>query len=159
MTAPQPRNVPLTAIPTTGPDPILGTLVDIVNDVRAMDADTLTLTLTVGGAVISGELVPARRWMKLLDEQLGGSTFLGERAAELAEEARLAWKADDTPAEQWTADRAKAHVPKSQYIHLQNAQIVTGLEDYPPTLWRVRLLDVTGWCYGALRTAPTESQQ
>jgi hypothetical protein len=78
--------------PTTRPDPILGALVDIVNDARA-NADTVTLTLIVNGAVVSGELLPASRWMNLVDEQLGGSTFLGERAEALAEEARLAWVA------------------------------------------------------------------
>lgn len=138
----------------TRPDPILGAIVDIVNDARA-NADTVTLTLIVNGAVVSGELLPAGRWMTLVDEQLGGSTFLGERAEELAEEARLAWAANDPPAEPWTAERVKAHNPKSQFVHLQNAQIVTGNGDYPPTLWRVRLTDVSGWCYGALRTAPT----
>ena len=137
------------------PDPILGVLVDIVNDARAMNADTVTLTLIVNGAVISGEILPEWRWMKLVDEQLGGSTFLGVRAEELAKEARLAWTADDLPAEQWTAERTKAHSPRPLFVHLQNAQIVTGHGDYPPTLWRVRLTDVSGWCYGALRTAPT----
>ena len=138
----------------TRPDPILGALVDIVNDARA-HADTVTLTLIVNGAVVSGELLPAWRWMKLVDEQLGGSTFLGERADELAEEARLAWVANDPPAQPWTAERVRTSDPKSQFVHLQNAQIVTGNGDYPPTLWRVRLTDVSGWCYGALRTAPT----
>jgi hypothetical protein len=136
-----------------GPDPILGALVDIVNDARA-NADTVTLSLIVKGAVVSGELVPAWRWMTLVDEQLGGSTFLGERAEELAEEARLAWAANDPPAEHWTAERVKTHNPRSQFVHLQNAQIVTGNGDYPPTLWRVRLADVSGWCFGALRTTP-----
>lgn len=98
MTAPQTGDVPTAASTATGPDPILGTLVDIVDDVRAMDADTLTLTLILSGAVIFGELLPARRWMKLVDDQLGGSTFLGERAEELAEEAKLAWTANETPA-------------------------------------------------------------
>ena len=137
----------------TGPDPILGALVDIVNDARA-NADTVTLTLIVNGAVVSGELLPAWRWMKLVDEQLGGSTFLGERAEALAEEARLAWVANDPPAQPWTAERVKTTDRTSQFVHLQNAQIVTGHDDYPPTLWRVRLTDVSGWCYGALRTAP-----
>jgi hypothetical protein len=156
MSAPETSGIPAAA-PATGSDPILGSLVDIVDDVRAMAADTLTLTLIVSGAVISGELLPARRWMKLVDEQLGGSTFLGERADELTEEAQLVWTANDPPARRWTADHAKAHNPESRYVHLQNAQIVTGLGDYPPTLWRVRLTDVSGWCYGALRTARTES--
>lgn len=142
MTAPQTGDVPTAASTATGPDPILGTLVDIVDDVRAMDADTLTLTLILSGAVIFGELLPARRWMKLVDDQLGGSTFLGERAEELAEEAKLAWTANETPAGPWTAEHAKAHRPESQYVHLQNAHIVTGLGDYPATLWRVRLTDV-----------------
>ena len=136
-----------------GPDPIVSALVDIVNDARA-NADTVTLTLIVNGAVVSGELMPAWRWMKLVDEQLGGSTFLGERADELAEEERRAWAANDPPAEEWTAERVMTHDPKSQFVHLQNAQIVTGNGDYPPTLWRVRLTDVSGWCYGALRTTP-----
>lgn len=150
------RNAALDAGESTliGPDPILGALVDIVNDAHA-NADTVTLTLSVNGAVVSGELVPAWRWLRLVDEQLGGSTFLGERAEELAEEARLAWAANDPPAQPWTADRVKNHDPTSQFVHLQNAQIVTGHDDYPPTLWRVRLTDVSGWCYGALRTAPT----
>ena len=139
--------------PTTRPDPILGALVDIVNDARA-NADTVTLTLIVNGAVVSGELLPASRWMKLVDEQLGGSTFLGERAEALAEEARLAWVANDPPAQPWTAERVKTTDRTSQFVHLQNAQIVTGNGDYPPTLWRVRLTDVSGWCYGALRTTP-----
>ena len=139
--------------PATGPDPILGALVDIVNDARA-NADTVTLTLIVNGAVVSGERLPAWRWLKLVDEQLGGSTFLGERAEELAEDARLAWAANDPPAQPWTAERVKTTDPTSQFVHLQNAQIVTGNGDYPPTLWRVRLTDVSGWCYGALRTAP-----
>ena len=137
----------------TGPDPILGALVDIVNDARA-NADTVTLTLIVNGAVVSGELLPAWRWMRLVDDQLGGSTFLGERADELAEEARMAWVANDPPAQPWTAERVKTHDPTSQFVHLQNAQIVTGNGDYPPTLWRVRLTDVSGSCYGALRTTP-----
>jgi len=137
-----------------GPDPILGALVDIVNDARAMNADTVTLTLIVNGAVISGELMPGWRWMKLVDEQLGGSTFLGKGAEKLADEQQRAWAANDPPAEQWTAAYVMAHDPKSQFVHLQNAQIVTGNGDYPPTLWRVRLTDVSGWCYGALRTTP-----
>ena len=137
-----------------GPDPILGALVDIVNDARALNADTVTLTLIVNGAVISGELMPGWRWMKLVDEQLGGSTFLGERAETLAEEEQRAWAANDPPAEPWTAERVMTHDPKSQFVHLRNAQIVTGNGDYPPTLWRVRLTDVSGWCYGALRTTP-----
>ncbi len=155
MTAPQTSDVPAPDPTATGPDPILGSLVDIVDDVRAMDADTITLTLIVNGAVISGELLPARRWMKLVDKQLGGSTFVGERADELVVEAQLAWKA---PAGRWTAEHAKEHRTKSQYVHLQNAHIVTGLGDYPATLWRVRLTDVSGWCYGALRTEPPEPQ-
>lgn len=115
--------------------------------------DGLPLTLIVNGAVITGDVIPAAAWVKRVDGEFGGDTWLGDVADDLAREARLSRESMDLPAAQWTPEHSKAADVEPTSVHLENARIIsTGFAWTAPTYWRVRITDVSGWCYGVMAT-------
>jgi hypothetical protein len=105
---------------------------------------SMGVTLTVGGAVITGDLVGGEAWLDALVQRLETSPRAGMVGQGLATELRKRF----TPTGEELNDELNHPL---QYIHLMNATAVTGLGGNPNGLWRVRVAEVTAWTLGTLR--------
>jgi hypothetical protein len=111
------------------------------------------ITLTVGGTVISGQLISAEKYFSemaelISDAETGGSGSSTVNALEYAWTAfaKLHGRPDDV--ENWSP-------PIDGFIHLRGAQIRSshgGFPDRPGMLWRGRMTDVSGWALGTLNS-------
>ena len=118
-------------------DLLLTALVVMAND----HGGQVTVTLSVGGAAVSGNLVGRDVWLEALANRVSGSGagFLGL----LTEEFKM--------------DGVRSADPDWQenYVHLVDARFLTGSAPWPElstpgTLWRGRLGSVDGWAWGRL---------
>jgi hypothetical protein len=128
----------------TEPDWFLGLLVNLAN--RA-DFD-LTITLTVGGLLISGRVIGASRFFREVSE------FVKQKAAGISTEVREALF--DEPAQVYEKERDaedRDDRPSPRYIHLRDARVYDAAGNRVPrdaTWWRGRLDAVDGFMIGAL---------
>jgi hypothetical protein len=113
------------------------------------------VTLTVGGLVISGRLVPDWRWF---EEQRpnpeSDDSVMGYFATELKKMHDRRRELFERDAESLTDEEREIAVVEPKHIHLKDAQIFSGDTLVTPaegTYWRGRLSEVSGWSYGALR--------
>lgn len=145
---------------TNGPgeDLLLAVLVQASNS--SADPETsVSITLTVGGLVVSGDLVPAWVWLREVRELLGGASGTGvdgmakvfgmfaddalgdvlirDATGDLEEVAGPAPDAD-----------ADGRLPTS--IHLARARVLGAhhSQELAGGLWRGRLSHVSGWTFG-----------
>lgn len=144
-------------------DPVLASLVSVINTL-AGEGNAVAVTLTVPGGMVSGLLVPAWEWFEeqqhAREAETGGDSFavFFSMPAEQFKEARERHRAE---VEQWTADGrpdepadgdADADDEAPRFIHLRDARTpLPGGGWSPPTHWRGRLSEVTGWSWGATR--------
>jgi hypothetical protein len=105
----------------------------------------LSMTLQVGGAIVSGELISRARWrseFKAWLATIGGSSDVISRSFDLADEVMDEEEDEDGPI---------------NFLHLRNVKLVTnylgsmqGITPQGPEhpLWRTRVADVQGWTLG-----------
>ncbi|MEV5885714.1 hypothetical protein AB0L74_23860 [Streptomyces sp. NPDC052020] len=113
-------------------------LVGIATMVEAEQSNQMSLTVVVGGAVITGRLAPQAVWKQRVSEVLDASdrlrpfspVFGAEGAAEPASEAR-----------------------PPTHLHFHLARILQGSTGIPETggMYRVAIKDVTAWSVGDFR--------
>lgn len=123
------------------------TLQLLANLAQRGSVDGVGLTLTVGGAIVTGQLVGRSEWFAGLHEAHG------DRLAAVSEPFK---KFD----ERVTEKRGEEGDPtRFNYIHLKGARYLTGAgfaptEDDAGMFWRGRLTEVSGWSFGMFGPAP-----
>lgn len=125
-----------------------GLLVLMANAVGKVDTGrTMSITLNVQGATISGTMIAAQAWrhelVQLMREQAGGEFV--ETLAQGFENLDAKDAAE--------AELAPEVRPLPKFIHLRHAHLVSGDSVTPLVfgLWRGRLSQVDGWTYGSTR--------
>ncbi|MFP2927234.1 gas vesicle accessory protein GvpU [Pyxidicoccus sp. 3LG] len=123
----------------------LETLVHIVTATRF----SLEITLSVGGTLISGQLISGKEYLELTADQLA-SAFMSLGVS--AEGAKDIKEGLSRPAQALYQDEKEAQSGGFGYIHLKNARIISGASTQPlgNACWRSRLSSVDGFVLGAL---------
>lgn len=105
-------------------------LVDVAALVESGQSNQMSLTVVIGGAVITGRLAPEAVWRQRVAEVLTDSDRLGEFSAVF-----------DTPAKK---DGPPTH------LHFHVARIVQGTVGIPETggMYRAAIKDVSAWTVG-----------
>ncbi len=151
--------------PKPVPDDLLAILVNVLNRFteRPDDRETegIGITLTVGGAVITGQMISNTAWFDDMDQKIqdagGGpwATVFSAKAEGLRAqlgEASAAEQAVEDLADRFAA--AVYQVGQTGLIHLKNARVLTpGSGAGIPgngMHWRGRLTEVSGWAFGLL---------
>ncbi|AJP04278.1 hypothetical protein TU94_25255 [Streptomyces cyaneogriseus subsp. noncyanogenus] len=113
-------------------------LVGIATMVEAEQTNQMSLTVVVGGAVITGRLAPQAAWKQRVSEVLETSDRLRPFSSVFGAEG---------PAE--PADEAK----HPTHLHFHLARILQGSTGIPETggMYRVAIKDVTAWSVGDFR--------
>ncbi|MEV6951167.1 hypothetical protein [Streptomyces sp. NPDC051183] len=110
-------------------------LVDIATTVESERSNQMSLTVVVGGAVITGRLAPEAVWRQRVSDVLTDSEHLGPFSGVFAT-AR-------------TADRPDRAGPPT-HLHFHVARILQGSIGIPETggMYRVAIEDVSAWTMG-----------
>ncbi|MFI1972246.1 hypothetical protein BLA24_32225 [Streptomyces cinnamoneus] len=110
-------------------------LVGISTMVESGQSNQMSLTVVVGGAVITGRLAPEAAWRERVSEVLKDSDHLGSFSAVFSA---------DRPQDR--ADRAEAPT----HLHFHLARILQGNIGIPETggMYRVAIKDVSAWTVG-----------
>lgn len=111
-------------------DPILMAVVRL-----AEHGVSISATLTVQGAVLSGRIISQRRFLQKIRQQFNSHVH-EENMPGLLEILSLF--------EEVTED------PPIPYLHLEKASIVTGsaFSLHPQGFWRIRLCEISGFSFG-----------
>ena len=118
----------------SNPDELLVALSTAVESERS---NQMSLTVVVGGAVITGRLAPEAVWRERVAEVLKDSDRLGPFSDVFAGEPR-----GDRP----------AHAEAPTHLHFHLARILQGSLGIPETggMYRVAIKDVSAWTVGDL---------
>ncbi|GGK62685.1 MULTISPECIES: hypothetical protein [Streptomyces aurantiacus group] len=110
-------------------------LVDIATMVESAQSNQMSLTVVVGGAVITGRLAPEAVWRERVSEVLKDSDRLGRFSG--------VFTADRTE------DRPERGEPPT-HLHFHLARILQGSVGIPETggMYRVAISDVSAWTVG-----------
>jgi hypothetical protein len=110
-------------------------LVDIATMVESAQSNQMSLTVIVGGAVITGRLAPEAVWRERVSEVLKDSDRLGRFSG--------VFTADRTE------DRPERGEPPT-HLHFHLARILQGSVGIPETggMYRVAISDVSAWTVG-----------
>ncbi|MEV2193078.1 hypothetical protein AB0I02_19120 [Streptomyces phaeochromogenes] len=122
----------------TNPDRLL---VDISALVESGQSNQMSLTVVVGGAVITGRLAPEAVWRERVSEVLNDSDRLGLFSA--------VFGAEPTDGGPEGGDRG-GHGEPPAYLHFHLARILQGNIGIPETggMYRVAIEDVSAWTVG-----------
>ena len=114
-------------------------LVDVVALVESGQSNQMSLTVVVGGAVITGRLAPEAVWRERVSEVLNDSDRLGPFSAVFGAEP-----ADGGP------EGGGGHGEPPAYLHFHLARILQGNIGIPETggMYRVAIEDVSAWTVG-----------
>ncbi|OKK06490.1 hypothetical protein AMK26_10770 [Streptomyces sp. CB03234] len=106
-------------------------LTDIATKVESEQSTQMSLTVVIGGAVITGRLAPEAVWRQRVSEVLRDSDRLGPFSGVFA------------------ADRPGPDKPPT-HLHFHVARILQGNIGIPETggMYRVAIEDVSGWTVG-----------
>ncbi len=117
------------------PDGILQTLVSLAQTTGL----SMSLTLNVSGTTVTGELVGRNSWLDLLALELPGND-----GSTLGGSLQENFRTDDDDLVDYTT---------YGFIHLRDAKFFVGNKMAPGSggvLWRGRLSEVSGWCFGEM---------
>ncbi|MBX9424290.1 MULTISPECIES: hypothetical protein [Streptomyces] len=108
-------------------------LVDIAATVESGQSNQMSLTVVVGGVVLTGRLAPEALWRQRVSEVLTDSARLGEFSGVFSPSPR-----EDGP---------------PTHLHFHLARILQGTVGIPETggMYRVALSDVSAWTVGDFR--------
>lgn len=128
-------------------DPVLASL---VRDVNAGDTEEgLSITLTVGGAIISGKLGSRTAYNRACMWHIDQGTKRDSA------EIRAAFRADaDADEASWPSH---VHVQDVRFFDATGASIPRGAH-WPSVWWRGRIERIDGWTLGELRIDAGEKQ-
>jgi hypothetical protein len=135
-------------------DPILVGLVNVMNAVDAVHADSDTgvgITLVVGGAVLSGTLGGPRKWWE--DQtKLAHAAIPGGGKAKAADMAADLIDAFVAETRQEVLENAEV-ASETGYLHLRNVTVVTPTGRMPLSggvMLRLQIEEVQGWSFGVV---------
>src|SRR3954451_14666613 len=152
-------------------DRVLEIVVGEINSLAEPQADGPPVTLTLGGSVVSGTIIPDWQWFDevehaaraaftvhtggSIDDEHGGWARLLRGVSEMLvrdrEERRAAQSVIEGLSERYR--RVLAGQDRTTYIHLGEARVFTaGVSPLPPggMHWRGRLSKGSGWAFGHL---------
>jgi len=136
-------------------DPTLGNLVSLIN---VLDETEISVILYVSGVVVSGMLISAQKYYRLL---IGGMSDPSRRGERTSAEATQFFADFFKPVLQSLEKDLKDYrdfrkVPsRPHHIHLRHAQsFVSGSEPLPGVLWRGRLTAIDAWSIGNYGEVP-----
>lgn len=133
-------------------DWLLSLFVSMVNDGSGM---TIGITLFVGGAVISGQLIGGRDYFTSLSQQFERALGVdrGDRGPIFKGAIDLYSAKVKSPENPDSEDGERTVAPG--YLHLRNSRVYHGTTQIPQQcdgiLWRGRLTQVDGFILGELR--------
>ena len=136
----------------TEPDSVLGTYVSQMDRLSEPVDPGIPLSLSVGGLVIAGELIPQWQWFAEVSEKNDheDAFYVGmaEHVKELSDLAHTAIKLRDVGGE-ISHRQYQALMAPTKYIHLRNARLLNGFRPADAGhLWRGRMVDISGWTPG-----------
>ncbi|WP_127501065.1 hypothetical protein [Actinoplanes solisilvae] len=146
-------NGPASVVDWSEPDSVLGTYVAQMDRLSEAVDPGVSLSLSVHGLLVTGELIPQWQWFAEVSELNDHSDafYVGtaEHVKEQSDLAHDAIKSRDTGGEV-THRQHTALMTPTRYIHLRNASINSPgwLEGKGGMLWRGRLADISGWTPG-----------
>ncbi len=126
----------------------LDTLMTFIVGSDNLDPDSsIGITLTVGGNVVTGDLISYGAWGEsIVDTLTEASTAIGEAFGKVHHGVI---KADQERNSR--RDRLRLAIPNRRYIHMKNVQLNPGdVNTVKLALWRGVLDDVDGWSLGRL---------
>lgn len=131
-------------------DPLLASL---VRDVNTRDTEEgLSITLTVGGVLVSGKLGSRTAYNRACMWHLDQGAERDSAAVRAAFRADV--DADDTSPSAWPA---YVHVQDVRFFDATGASVPRG-RHWPSVWWRGRIGAVDGWTLGELRIDARENQ-
>jgi hypothetical protein len=131
-------------------DPLLARL---VMDVNTRDADdSLSITLTVGGAIVSGKLGSRTAYNRACMWHLDQGAERNSAGIRAAFHADV--EADEASPSAWPS---YVHVRDVRFFDATGASVPRG-RHWPSVWWRGRIEAVDGWTLGELRIDPVEEQ-
>lgn len=123
-------------------DDTLQSLVHLVNQ----STIEFSLTLTIGGSLVCGTLIPWQTYYESLSSGLVSAPgSKSSKAVELVQELISSLVPPDTKPDEL--------MPAPQFIHLKNARIYSGTDEGVPAtgaLWRAKIAAVDGFFMGQL---------
>ncbi|MDQ0951277.1 hypothetical protein QFZ24_005200 [Streptomyces phaeochromogenes] len=121
-------------------------LVDISALVESGQSNQMSLTVVVGGAVITGRLAPEAVWRERVSEVLNDSDRLGPFSAVFGAEPATDGPDDGPDDGPEGGDRGEPPA----YLHFHLARILQGNIGIPETggMYRVAIEDVSAWTVG-----------
>lgn len=106
---------------------------------------SIPVTVTTAAGLVTGDLINGARYMERLKELLtsGNQSDIRDTIGEVVDVWAEAYK----PAEGEVSEKIS-----TQFIHLDNAKLITGSATIPSNgmLWRAKLKDIIGFCPGQL---------
>lgn len=145
-------------------DAVLLALVRAMNNLEDADAEGIGVVLVVGGAIISGKLIPNWLWFSKVEEQISlgsgesiGSDgglgeffhFFGNEFISMRDDAaKIAELYDKLPSR---AQQTLGAGERTEFIHLAEAKVFQPGQPGMPRngmLWRGRLKEIAGWSLG-----------
>lgn len=131
----------------TNPDRLL---VDISALVESGQSNQMSLTVVVGGAVITGRLAPEAVWRGRVSEVLNDSDRLGPFSAVFGAEPTAGGGSEPTAGGGPEGGDRGAHGEPPAYLHFHLARILQGNIGIPETggMYRVAIEDVSAWTVG-----------
>ena len=126
------------------PDRGLARLVRTIN--LEPRGSSLSMTLVLGGQLVTGLLVPAHQWFDDLQAQLGETAHPSDRLLAVF----------SPQVESYSADKPESGTPDANdeqpvvFMHLRDVVALSGTAQINLAPMRVRLSEVAGWTLGGL---------
>jgi hypothetical protein len=116
----------------------------------------MSMTISLSGTVLSGQLISGKEYFKLLSIGVGTGIATGETGKERRDSFAAAFANATKWYPQMDGTNAKAVEEaypdeRATYLHLKDVYVVTG--NIPPndnSIWRVRLSEIGGWSLGSI---------
>ena len=104
------------------------------------------LTLTVGGSVISGTVIPVMTWHRLWTEDIReqGARLIADGLEQV--QATIVARAKFVDDQRELEERPRI---ARRFIHMRDVSIWTGTQRFDVPLWRGPMNAVTGWSMGS----------
>ncbi|EED6225713.1 hypothetical protein XM82_004784 [Salmonella enterica subsp. enterica serovar Haifa] len=129
----------------------LDTLLDLIVGPTDQNAGSISMTLQVGGAVVTGMVISRKEWIDTTVESLHKAS--GDSIQPLGDGIRKLYDFANSNTTERHDRRDAEELPLAarRFIHMRDVHItVGGAQDYfGLPLWRAPLADVSGWTLGA----------
>ena len=118
------------------------------------------LTLTVGGILVTGEVIGEGEYFDIVIERTGSlARELGAGEESIATITEFVWGLSHASADRKVQEEGASH--PLEYIHLRNAFFVAGSGFIPQSeegfLWRGKISEIDGFIMGKIRGYPNKN--